>query len=418
MQTGKRLRLKRIFGEDGKAVVVAADHGLMLGPIKGVINLRETLTRVIQGGPDAILLAPGQAISLIDLFYGRNAPALLVRADWTNAFRDKTYTLPSRIVRSVATMKVKDALTLGASGIVVYLLIGLGDEDEEARIIETISMFSHECEKLGLPLIVEPLPMGEYVTKANYVDLINLSVKIAAELGADALKVPYTGDPYTFEKTVRIAGGIPVLALGGYRGATIRDSLEVAEEVIQAGGVGIVYGRNIVQAEDPGEVVRLVKAIVHEGKSVLEVIGAHKKGRISLRIEPTACTGCNLCTAICSFYHYGSIKIEYARLKVLQEWPSGAKPIICTQCGKCISVCPTGALKWGSKGNVELIEELCTSCMTCIESCPQKVIILDEEKNKPLFCDLCGGVPQCAEWCSTAAIRIVEGIQNEIRLHG
>ncbi len=408
MQTGKRLRLKRIFAEDGRAVVVAADHGLMLGPIRGVVNLRETLARVVQGRPDAILLTPGQASSLIDLFHGKDAPALLVRADWTNAFRDKTYTLPARVIRDVGTVRVDDALALGASGIVVYLFMGLGDEDEEARNIEMISMFSRECGKRGMPLIVEPLPMGERVTKANYVDLVNLSVKMAAELGADALKVPYTGDPYTFERTVKAAGGIPVLALGGYSGVTIRDSLEVVEEVMQAGGSGIVYGRNIVQAQDPGEMVRLVRAIVHEGRSVLEVVGAAKKGRISLMVEPAVCVGCSLCTAVCSLYHDGRIDVGRARLRVVQEWPSGAKPVACVQCGECITVCPTGALKWGSKGNVELVEELCNSCRACVESCPQKVIVFDEERNKPLVCDLCGGVPQCAEWCGTAAIRVVE----------
>ncbi|NHW00022.1 MAG: hypothetical protein HA496_10360 [Thaumarchaeota archaeon] len=408
MRTGKKLRLKRIFGGDGRAVVVAADHGLMLGPIRGVVNLRETLTRVIQGGPDAILLTPGQASSLIDLFYGRDAPALLVRADWTNAFRDKTYTLPARVVRDVNTVRVEDASALGASGIVVYLFMGLGDEDEEARNIETVSRFSRECEKQGMPLIVEPLPMGERVTKANYVDLVALSVRIAAELGADALKVPYTGDPYTFEKIVKATDGIPVLALGGYSGVTVRDSLEVVEEVMQAGGSGIVYGRNIVQAQDPGEMVRLVKAVVHEGRSVLEVVGASKKGRISLTVDPAACVGCNLCAAVCSLYHDGKINIGRARLRIIQEWPSGAKPVICVQCGKCISVCPAGALKWGLKGNVELVDGLCTSCMACVETCPQKVIRFDEERSVPLVCDLCGGVPQCSEWCGTAAIRVVE----------
>lgn len=405
---GKRIRLGRIFGEDGKAVVVAADHGFMLGPIRGVVNLEETLKKVIEGGPDAILLAPGQAASLINLFHGKDAPALLVRADWTNAFRDRTYTLPARIIRDVGTIRAREALALDASGIVVYLFIGLGDEAEEARNIKMISSFSRDCERLGLPLIVEPLPMGERVTKTNYVDLVSLSVRMAVELGADALKVPYTGDPYTFEKIVSASSGVPVLALGGYSGVTLRDSLEVVEEVMRAGGSGIVYGRNIVQAKDPAEMVRHVRAIVHEGRSALEVVGASRGGKIALEIKPGVCVGCNLCLAVCSIYHGGRINIGEARLRVLIDWPRGAMPVVCTLCGRCISACPTGALRWSSRGYVELVNELCNSCKACVKACPQGIIAFDESRNRPLICDLCGGTPQCAEWCGVAAIEVVE----------
>lgn len=408
MQTGKRLRLRKIFEDDDRAVVVAADHGFMLGPIRGVVNLRETLKKVVEGRPDAVLLAPGQASNLVDLFHGKKAPALLVRADWTNAFRDRTYTLPARIIRDVDTVRVEDALALGASGIVVYHFTGLGDEDEEARNIEVISKFSRDCERSGLPLIVEPLPMGERVTKANYVDLVKLSARIAVELGADALKVPYTGDQYTFESVVKAAGDVPVLALGGYSGVTLRDSLEVVEEVIRAGGSGIVYGRNVVQAQDPAEMVRYVRAIVHENKSVLEVLGASRVLRVALEVKPEACVGCYLCLSVCSMHHGGRIDMGQARLRVVQDWPNGARPFVCTQCGSCISVCPTGALRWGSRGNVELVDELCISCRACAEACPQGVIAFDREKDRPLICDLCGGVPQCVEWCGVAAIRVVE----------
>jgi class I fructose-bisphosphate aldolase len=408
LRVGKRIRLGRIFGDDGRAVVVAADHGFMLGPIRGVVNLRETVSRVIEGGPDAILLAPGQAAGLLDLFHGKRAPALLVRADWTNAFRDRTYTLPARIIRDVGTVKAREALALGASGVVVYLFMGLGDEDEEAKNVEMISALSRDCERLGLPLIVEPLPMGERVTKSNYVDLVNLSVRMAAELGADALKVPYTGDPYTFERVVKAAGGVPVLALGGYSGVTLRDSLEVVEEVMRAGGSGIVYGRNVVQAEDPAEMVRHVRAIVHEGRSALEVVGASRGGRVALATKPGACVGCNLCLAVCSIYHGGRVDIGQARLRVLQDWPMGARPVVCTLCGRCVSACPTGALRWSPQGRIEVVDELCNSCKACVEACPQGVVAFDERGGKPLICDLCGGVPQCAEWCGAAAIEVVD----------
>jgi len=53
---GKEIRMGRIIDpNNNRAMVVAADHGFMLGPIRGVINLEETLLKVIRGGPDAIL---------------------------------------------------------------------------------------------------------------------------------------------------------------------------------------------------------------------------------------------------------------------------------------------------------------------------------------------------------------------------
>ncbi|MBS7617537.1 hypothetical protein KEJ25_02875, partial [Candidatus Bathyarchaeota archaeon] len=131
MNLGKLIRLSRIIDpSDGRGLVVAADHGLMLGPIKGVIDLEVTLRKVIAGRPDAILVSPGQARRLSHLFMGRETPAMLVRIDWTNAFRDKTYTLPARSIQFNRVTTVEEAVKIGASGVVTYLFLGFDREEE------------------------------------------------------------------------------------------------------------------------------------------------------------------------------------------------------------------------------------------------------------------------------------------------
>ncbi|MBU7004870.1 MAG: hypothetical protein HXS50_04835, partial [Theionarchaea archaeon] len=110
---GKEVRLSRIIDpRDDRAVVIAADHGYMLGPIRGVIDLQGTIRSVASGGADGILLSPGQAARIGYLFKGQQAPAMLVRADWTNAFRSKTYTLPSRHVQHRYMTSPKQAMAL------------------------------------------------------------------------------------------------------------------------------------------------------------------------------------------------------------------------------------------------------------------------------------------------------------------
>lgn len=50
---GKTTRINRIFGNDGKAVMVAVNHGLGLGPVEGIENMERTLGQIMEGGPDS-----------------------------------------------------------------------------------------------------------------------------------------------------------------------------------------------------------------------------------------------------------------------------------------------------------------------------------------------------------------------------
>ena len=430
LSPGKMLRLGKIFDpNDGRAVVVAADHGFMLGTIKGVENLEDTLKKVIGGGPDAILVSPGQAARLNYLFHGRKSPALLVRADWTNAFRTKKYTLPLRSIKRTAVASARDALALGASGIVTYYFIGHGDDEVEARNFRLMAMFARECEKVGLPFIVEPLPMGERVTGANFAELVAAGIRIAVEAGADAIKTPYTRDVETFRRAVKAAGA-PILVLGGAKAKTMRDALEVVVEALEAGAAGVVYGRQTIQAPDPAEFVRSVRAVVHQGKSVGEVIGAIVHGPIRWQMDAKKCTGCRMCEIACSFSHGQGFASSKASLRVASPSPGECEPITCSlllvrspsmftslspsltsPCvlPLCMKACHWRALTiHPTLGHIRFLEEKCTHCEKCVKACPLRLIPFDEEKKVPLVCDMCDGTPACVEWCQPEALTVVK----------
>src|SRR3990170_2646009 len=142
---------------------------------------------------------------------------------------------------------------MGASAITIYLFLGYNDR-VEARGIEVCARFVAECHQIGLPCIIEPLAYGGQVTGANTVELLTLGARMAVELGADALKIPYTGDVDSFRRLVQIAG-VPVLVLGGARSDNERDALELFAEGLQAGGKGCLMGRNVTKSADPQRLV-------------------------------------------------------------------------------------------------------------------------------------------------------------------
>ena len=59
-EIGKRIRLERIFNrKTGRTVIAPMDHGVSSGPIKGIVNIDETVEKISQGGANAILMHKG-----------------------------------------------------------------------------------------------------------------------------------------------------------------------------------------------------------------------------------------------------------------------------------------------------------------------------------------------------------------------
>ena len=89
-------------------------------------------------------------------------------------------------------------------------------------------------------------------------------VRQAVELGADVVKADPTDDIADYDRVIEIAGNVPVLVRGGGR-ASDEEILHRTEAVMDQGAAGIVYGRNVIQHDDPAAMTRALMGIVHDG---------------------------------------------------------------------------------------------------------------------------------------------------------
>jgi fructose-bisphosphate aldolase, class I len=270
-------RLNRLFAADGRCFDVAVDHGFFGEGsfLPGIEDMARTVAILVEAGPDAIQLSPGQA-SLLQGVRGPDKPALVLRTDVANLYGGSP---PARLFSRVVEAAVERAVVLDAACVVVNLFLLPGQPELHEQCLRNVSTLRAACEPVGMPLMVEPLAMrpGErgYGVDGDVEKIVPL-VRQAVELGADVIKADPTDDPAEYPRVVQAAGTRPVLVRGGGR-VSDEEILRRTEAIMRQGAAGIVYGRNVVQHEDPAAMTRALMAIVHGGASTEEA-GKHLGG--------------------------------------------------------------------------------------------------------------------------------------------
>ena len=266
-ECGKSLRLGRIFDrKTNRAVCVAFDHGLDVGPMPGITDARGTMARLVEGGADGVLISPGVARMCRDQLVGKDAPAMILRMDWTNIWRPIEQ-LSYAEGKTCLIAEVEDAVRYGADAILSFMFIGYADSGVEAAEIAKNAALTRACERFGVPHFIEPMCRGSKAAdRAFDAEFIAFACRMAVELGADALKTDYSGSAETYRQVIE-ACPIPILIAGGPKTKTLEESFEMVEGAVEAGAAGVLLGRNIIQADDPAATLRTIRAIVHEGSS-------------------------------------------------------------------------------------------------------------------------------------------------------
>jgi fructose-bisphosphate aldolase, class I len=260
-------RLNRLFAADGKCFDVAVDHGFFGEAefLAGIEDMGRAVATLVEAGPDAIQLSPGQA-PLLQGIRGPRKPALVLRTDVANVY-GRAGVGREYLYSEVVEAAVEKAVALDAACVVVNLLLLPGQPELQHACVQNIARLRAECDPLGMPLMVEPLAMqaGEsgYGVDGDPEKIVPL-VRQAVELGADVIKADPTDDLDDYPRVIEAAGAVPVLVRGGGR-APEEEILRRTEEVMRHGAAGIVYGRNVIQHPDPAGMTRRLMAIVHGG---------------------------------------------------------------------------------------------------------------------------------------------------------
>ena len=250
-------RLNHIFQADGRALIVAFDHGMIDGPAKGMEQPGRTLEKIVQGGADAILTTYGMATR----FAKEIAPlGLILRLDGGGT------RLGAMDGPGAQFYSIDDALRLGADAVAVSAFPG---SPKEEATLETLARVVGDAHAWGLPVMGEMVPGGfDSGPEFRSAQSIAIAARVAAELGADWVKIPYANG---FEQ-VTSGCYVPAVILGGAKKGSERVMLETIKAALNAGSVGVAIGRNIFQAKDPAAMTAAVAAILHQGASVDEAM--------------------------------------------------------------------------------------------------------------------------------------------------
>ncbi|MFZ6042837.1 class I fructose-bisphosphate aldolase [Vibrio natriegens] len=277
MYLTSKVRMNRLF-KQGRCLDVAIDHGVCNEPmfLDGLEDMASVVNQLVQAKPDAIQMNAGQA-DLLQTVDGKDKPALVMRIDLGNPYNAERHRHMWSLLQN-AEQPLIQALQMDAACVVVNLFM-LPDEPELFKqCVANISRVKAECEKYGMPLMIEPLVMqpntqGQaYMVDGDCQKIVTL-VRMARELGADIIKADPTTDAEDFHKVVE-AARCPVLVRGGGR-EDIESVFNKARALLDQGALGMVYGRNIYQHPNPSLVVDALMAMIHHGASTSDAMNIY-----------------------------------------------------------------------------------------------------------------------------------------------
>lgn len=262
---GKKVRIERIVDRNTRrTVIVPMDHGMTVGPIPGLVRIPPTANLIAEGGANAAVVHRGAAM-FGHRGYGKDLGLILHLSASTSLSPDST--------RKVLVATVEDALQMGADAVSIH--VNLGAEDE-ASMLRDFGTVSSSCQKWGMPLLAMIYTRGPKIRNEYDVRYVRHAARVGAEMGADIVKVPYTGSPETFREVVDGCASLVVIA-GGEKMESDEEVFRMVQGAMEAGAAGASIGRNVFQHPSPVAMVRAISAIVHEGATPGEAAGVLKR---------------------------------------------------------------------------------------------------------------------------------------------
>jgi class I fructose-bisphosphate aldolase len=276
----KEIRIKRLF-QNGGCLDIAIDHGVCNEPsfLDGLENMPRIVDSLVDAKPDAIQMNFGQA-DLLQLRAGREKPALVMRVDMGNPYNATVHRVMWALLQN-KNDPILPAIQMDAACVVVNLFMLPNEPDLFRQCVENISRVRADCDRYGMPLMIEPLVMRPHSERGGYMvdgdaDKIVTLVRLAREMGADIIKADPTSDATEFHRVVE-AARCPVLVRGGGK-EDLRQVFARSRVLLDQGAVGMVYGRNVYQHANPSAVVNALMAMIHNGANAEDAWRIYEAG--------------------------------------------------------------------------------------------------------------------------------------------
>ena len=249
------LRINRLFGDNGRALVVAMDHTRVFDTVTGLKDIEKVVRLVVDAGADSILTSYGSTNILSD--------KLKHCGVWLSVDPQ-----PNNI-KSI----IESSLILGVDGIKAEIYPWCLKEDDffgkftGNESVTNSACLANECKKWDIPFMVESIPFGWPKAENRTNEYVAAGARIASELGADYVKTFYTGDKESFRIVVENSL-VPVLILGGPKIDSDLDILKMVRDAIDVGALGITMGRNIWGHNNIAGMTAALASIIHADASV------------------------------------------------------------------------------------------------------------------------------------------------------
>lgn len=252
MSWGFKNRLNKIL-PNGRAVMLAIDHGYFLGPIHGLEKPHETVKDLLPY-TDSLYLTRGMLAACIP--ENTEKPMVLrVSGGPTVVGKD--------LANETIVTSVKEALRHNVVGVGVSVFVG---SDYETQTITNLAHVVTDAHDYGLP-VLGITAVGKELEKRDS-RFLALASRVVAEMGADIVKTYYCED---FEQ-VTSKCPVPIVIAGGPKFETIKEALDITYNAMNQGAAGVDMGRNIWQSEQPLAMIKAIEAIVHRNYNVKEAV--------------------------------------------------------------------------------------------------------------------------------------------------
>ena len=243
---GMKNRLGKMFDPgSGNTVMLAFDHGYIMGPTAGLERIDLVIPPLIPYvnvlmGTKGIIRS---CISPAD----RVAKCVRVTYDSTVLFDDMSN-------GGGISCDMENAIRMNADCVAVQTFIGSAGE---SRSLELLCRTADAGARYGIPTL-GVVAVGKEMERTEKFFL--LATRVLAENGANVVKSYYCEG---FER-VAAACPVPIVIAGGKKLPEL-EALDMAYRAIQEGAHGVDMGRNIFQSDCPAGMAQAIGKVVHEG---------------------------------------------------------------------------------------------------------------------------------------------------------